>query len=60
MKDDLWEKFGSQQIKGNWGSFVTERIRISLPVLRRVGFWWQNLENKSWVARLGWRESLVR
>jgi hypothetical protein len=59
MWDDHWEKFGRQQIKGNWGSFVTEGIRVSLPVTRKVGFRRQNPENISWVAKLGWRESLV-
>ena len=59
MWDDHWENFGRQQIKGNWGSFVTEEIRVSLPITRKVGFQWQNLEKVAWVARLVWRESLV-
>jgi hypothetical protein len=58
-KDDHWEKFGRHKIKGNWGSFVTARVRVSLPATRKVGFRWQNPENISWVARLDWRESLV-
>ena len=56
---DHWEKFGRQQIKENWGSFEMEGIRVFLPVTRKVGFWRQNLENISWVARLDWGESLV-
>ena len=59
MKDDHWEKFGRQKIKGNWGSFVTERIRVSFPITQNVGSRRQNPENISWVARLDWRESLV-
>ena len=52
MWDDHWEEFGRQKIKGNWGSFVTEEIRVSLPITRKVGFRWQSPENNSWVARL--------
>ena len=38
MKDDHWEKFGRQQGKGNWGSYVTRSIRVSLHATRKVGF----------------------
>ena len=53
MWDDHWEKFGRQQIKGNWGSIVTEGIRVSLPVDWRVGFWWQNLEKNILGGKVG-------
>ena len=59
IQESHCEKFGRNKIKGHWGSFVTEGIRVSLPVDRRVGFWRQNLGNKFWVSRLDWRESLV-
>jgi hypothetical protein len=37
MWEGFWEKLGRQKIKGNWGSFVTTGIRVSFPILRKVG-----------------------
>ena len=49
-QDDHWDKFQRQQSKGNWGSFETGRIRVSLPATRKVGFRWQSPK-----IDLGWQ-----
>ena len=55
FKDEGWslgKGLGGNRAKEIGVPLKQERSGVSLPAIRKVGFWWQNPEKRSWVERL--------